>query len=243
MKNKLNIEITSMWLHIFAMIVMLCDHLWATVIPGNDWLTCLGRLAFPVFAFMTVEGYFHTSNFKKYMQRLFIFALISEIPFNLMMGSSWIYWIHQNVLWTFIISLSLIQLLEKVKNKKLWLRILTLFEVLIASVILGIITFCDYNVAGILIVLTFYIFRGKKWWCYLGQMICMYYINCEMLGGLEYVIDILGRSWHIPRQSFAMLALIPIWLYNGKQGYYNKYIKALYYWFYPVHIFILALLK
>ena len=119
MKDKINIEITSMWLHIFAMITMLCDHLWATVIPGNDWLTRLGRLAFPVFAFTTVEGYFKTNNLKKYVQRMLIFALISEIPFNLIMGSSFIYPLHQNVLWTFLISIGLMYLLEKTKQKKI----------------------------------------------------------------------------------------------------------------------------
>lgn len=243
MKDKLNIEITSMWLHIFAMVTMLCDHLWATIIPGNDWLTCLGRLAFPVFAFMIVEGYFKTSNLKKYTLRLFIFALISEIPFNLVMGSSLIYWIHQNILWTFLISIGMIHILEKVKQKNIWLKLLVLVGVLIASIILGVITFCDYNFAGILTVLTFYLFRDNKWWCRIGQLICMWYINCELLGGYEYLIEFMGREWHIQRQSFALLSLIPIWLYNGKQGYYNKYIKALYYWFYPVHLLMLALLK
>ena len=55
-------EITSFHLHIIAMALMLCDHLWATVVPGNDWLTDIGRIAFPIFAYMTVEGFFHTKN-------------------------------------------------------------------------------------------------------------------------------------------------------------------------------------
>ena len=100
MKHKFAIETTSASLHIMAMAFMLCDHLWGTIIPGNDWLTCIGRIAYPIFAFMIVEGYFHTSNLKKYVKRLFIFALLSEIPFNLAMGSRLFYPIHQNVLWT-----------------------------------------------------------------------------------------------------------------------------------------------
>ena len=57
-------ETTSMSLHIIAMTCMLCDHLWGTIVPGNDWLTCVGRISFPIFAFLIVEGYFHTRNLK-----------------------------------------------------------------------------------------------------------------------------------------------------------------------------------
>lgn len=63
--------INSFTLHILAMLFMLCDHLWATLFPAQEWLTCIGRLAFPIFAFMIAEGCYYTSNVKKYMQRLF----------------------------------------------------------------------------------------------------------------------------------------------------------------------------
>ena len=94
MNNRLKIETTSFSLHIMAMIFMLCDHLWGTIINGNDWLTCIGRLTFPIYAFMIVEGYFHTKDFKKYVKRLLLFAVVSEIPFNIAMGSSVFYPIH-----------------------------------------------------------------------------------------------------------------------------------------------------
>ena len=100
-EKKFRLQTTSFSLHIMAMLFMLCDHLWGTVVPGNDWLTCLGRLAFPIYAFMIVEGYFHTKSLKKYVCRLLLFAVISEIPFNLAMGSSIFYPIHQNVLCSF----------------------------------------------------------------------------------------------------------------------------------------------
>ena len=115
MKRKGFLETTSASLHILAMALMLCDHLWGTVVPGNDWLNCIGRLAFPIFAFMIVEGYFHTRSVKKYMLRMLVFAVVSEIPFNLMAGGRIFYPIHQNVLWTFLIALVLIHWNEKAR--------------------------------------------------------------------------------------------------------------------------------
>ena len=102
MNNLKYFNITSTALHIIAMAFMLCDHLWATIIPGNDWLTCIGRVAFPIFAFMIVEGYFHTGNLRQYVMRLLLLAVISEIPFNLMYSSGWIFPFHQNVIWTLL---------------------------------------------------------------------------------------------------------------------------------------------
>lgn len=242
-EKKFRLQTTSFSLHIMAMLFMLCDHLWGTVVPGNDWLTCLGRLAFPIYAFMIVEGYFHTKSLKKYVCRLLIFAVISEIPFNLAMGSSLFYPIHQNVLWSFLISVGLIAWNEKVKEKQIWVRILVGAAAVLIGYIGGIITFVDFYNAGILTVLVFYFFRGKKWWHYIGQAICLYYINFEMLGGLSYEIDIFGQTYFIARQGLALIALIPIWLCKGKQGYHSKAFQYFNYAFYPLHLLILGLLK
>ena len=243
LENKFKLETTSFSLHIMAMAFMLCDHLWGTIIQGNDWLTCIGRLTFPIYAFMIVEGYFHTKNLKKYVGRLLIFAILSEIPFNLAMGSGLFYPIHQNVLWSFLISIGLIHWNEKVKEKQVWKRILVEIASVCIGYVVGLITFVDYYHAGILMVLVFYFFRHKKWWCYLGQFICMWYINCDMLGGLQYEMNVLGQTYFISRQGFALLALIPIWFYKGKQGYHSKTLQFIYYAFYPVHLLILGILK
>lgn len=243
MENKRTIETTSFSLHILAMVFMLCDHLWGTIVPGNDWLTCVGRLAFPIYAFMIVEGYFHTKNIKKYVGRLLLFAVISEIPFNLAMGSRIFYPIHQNVLWSFLLSIGLIRWNENVKEKHLLKRILVGTASVCIGYLVGLITFVDFYHAGVLSVLAFYFFRKKQWWCYLGQLICLWYINVEMLGGFSYEVQILGQTYWIARQGFALLALIPIWLYRGKQGYHSKALQYGYYAFYPVHLLILGLLK
>ncbi len=242
-ENKLKLETTSFSLHIMAMAFMLCDHLWGTIIPGNDWLTCIGRLTFPIYAFMIVEGYFHTKNLKKYVSRLLLFAIISEIPFNLAMGSRIFFPIHQNVLWSFLMAIGLIHWNEKVKEKQVWIRVLVGAATVCIGYIGGIVTFVDYYNAGVLMVLIFYFFRGKKWWCYLGQFVCLWYINFELLGGFSYEINILGQTRFVERQGMALLALIPIWLYRGKQGYHSKTLQFIYYAFYPVHLLILGILK
>jgi hypothetical protein len=242
-ENKYKLETTSFSLHIMAMLFMLCDHLWGTIVPGNDWLTCIGRLTFPIYAFMLVEGYFHTKNLKKYVRRLLVFAILSEIPFNLAMGSSIFYPIHQNVLWSFLIAIGLIHWNEKVKEKKIWLRILVGLAAVCIAYIGGIVTFVDYYNAGILMVLAFYAFRGRKWWCYLGQLLCLGYINFEILGGFTYMVQIFGQTLFVERQGFALLALIPIWLYKGKQGYHSRALQFSYYAFYPLHLLVLGLLK
>jgi len=243
-EKRSRIELSSMGLHILAMFFMLCDHLWGTIVPGNDWLTCIGRISFPIFAFMIVEGYFHTKNLKKYVYRLLLFAVLSEIPFNLAMGSRVFYPIHQNVLWSFLISLGLIQLNEKAKaTQKIWIQLCTGCATVVLGYIAGLLTMVDFYHAGILTVLVFYFFRQRKWWSFIGQFICLWHINTEMLGGLAYEISLWGKTYFFVRQGFAMLALIPIWLYRGKQGYHNKITQFACYAFYPLHLLVLGILK
>lgn len=240
---KIKPDISSCGLHIMAMVLMFCDHLWATVVPGNDWLTDIGRLAFPIFAFMTVEGYFHTRNLKKYVLRLFVFALISEIPFNLMLGSRIFYPIHQNVLWTFLLGIAMIRWNEKAKNAPVWRRILRAASSVAVGFLVGTVTMVDYFGAGVLMVLTFYFLRGRKWWQFAGQLIVLYYINTEILSGFSYQWELFGRTVWVVRQSFAVLALIPIWLYRGRQGHHSKAFRWLCYGFYPAHMLLLALIR
>ena len=238
------LETTSASLHSMAMAFMLCDHLWGTIVPGNDWLTCVGRLAMPIFAFLLVEGYFHTANFKKYMDRMVLFAILSEIPFNLALGGRLFYPIHQNILWSFLISLWLIRRNEQAKaTGKLWRRILTGAATIALGTALGLVTFVDYHYAGILTVLVFYFFRGRKWWHYVGQALFLWYLNTEVLGGLVYEFTIGGQVLSFHQQSFALLALIPIWLYRGKQGRHSKAFRYFCYAFYPAHLLILGSLR
>ena len=236
-----NFELTAAVLHIIAMTLMLMDHLWATLLPANEWLTCAGRVAFPIFAFMAVEGYFHTRSFKKYILRMLLFAVLSEIPFDLMYGGTWFYPVHQNVLWTFLLSLLGVWLMEQVRKKgKTWMYLLVCVLVVLAGLVLGTLCMVDYYGAGVLTVFVFYFLHGRKWWCFLGQLAALYWLNVELLGGLMYPVQLFGMEFELCQQGLALLALIPIWLYRGRQGYHSKPFQYLCYAFYPVHMLLLV---
>lgn len=242
--------ITSFLLHIIAMVLMFCDHLWGTFAGNIPFLGYLGRIAFPIFAFMLVEGFIHTGDRKKYAKRMLLFALISEIPFNLMMEHHFFNPIHQNVLWTFLIGILMMCLYEKVRVRKHWpVRLLLYIIITLVAYVIGFVGFVDYFGYGVLIVSLFYFTRRrpdlkvyqKVILCCI-QVFAMYWINCEMMKGMMIPISLFGFEIEVYKQGFAILALIPIWLYNGRQGAYNKAIKNVYYWFYPVHLFVLGML-
>ena len=147
--------INSNTLKILAMVLMLFDHLWATIVPDNQWMTCVGRLAFPIFAFMISEGYVHTSDYKKYAKRLFIFGLISEIPFNLMSAGFFIYPFHQNVMFTLLLGLLSIREIDRFKKDfKVKTGIFCLLKVAL-FLLIGTVGFVDYNAMGILVIIGF----------------------------------------------------------------------------------------
>ena len=236
-----NFELTAAVLHIIAMTLMLMDHLWATLLPAREWLTCAGRVAFPIFAFMAVEGYFHTRSFKKYILRMLLFAVLSEIPFDLMYGGTWFYPVHQNVLWTFLLGLLGGWGMEQVRKKgKTWMYLLVCVLVVPAGLVLGTLCMVDYYGVGVLTVFVFYFLHGRKWWCFLGQLAALYWLNVELLGGLMYPVQLFGMEFELCQQGLALLALIPIWLYRGRQGYHSKPFQYLCYAFYPVHMLLLV---
>ena len=228
-------------LKIIAMILMLLDHLWGTIIPGNQWMTLIGRMAFPIFAFLIVEGFFHTSDLKKYMKRLFIFGLISEIPFNLIYTGSIIFPFHQNVMFTLLLGLLIINEIDKIKNnkeiKKKIIPILKIFLFLLISII----GFVDYGVTGVLTIVVFYLFRGFKL-AWIGQLISLILLYIVFFEGQSVIFNIFNYEYFLPLQSIGVLSLIFIWLYNGEKGKNNKLIKYLFYSFYPVHMLVIYLI-
>ena len=242
MNETRHFDLSAAALHIIAMTFMLMDHLWATLLPAQEWLTCVGRLAFPIFAFMTVEGYFHTHDLRKYLRRMLVFALLSEIPFDLMYGGTWFYPVHQNVIWTLLLGLLGIHRMEKARKKqKMALYVLTVVLVVTFGAVLGTLGMVDYYGAGVLTMFVFYLLRGRKWWCFLGQLLALYWVNVELLSGLMYPVTIFGTEIELCQQGLALLALIPIGLYRGRQGYHSKPFQYACYAFYPVHMLVIVM--
>lgn len=228
-------------LKILAMVLMLLDHLWGSGVANCWWLTAVGRMAFPIFAFQVAEGYAHTKNFKKYLGRMFLFALISEVPYDLLTGGTWFDPFRQNVMFTFCIALVIIRLMDKARAKSLWLGAVAVLVGAGLGYLLGLFTFVDYFGCGVWMVLAFWLFRDVSWG-WLVQLGAMIYINFHMMGGLEYEVALFGKTFFFPEQGIAVLSLIPIWLYNGKKGLESRAFQYAGYAFYPVHMLILVLI-
>ncbi len=234
--------LTSNMLRIIAVVLMLSDHIWATYMSFGNWMTYIGRMAFPIFAFQIAEGFVHTSNFKNYALRLLGFALITEIPFNLFYSSRFFNPFHQNVLFTLLLGLFAIYVLDNLKKnfKPKNIALSLLWLVLISLV--ATFGFVDYGFLGMLTVVMFYILRNFPF-AWLAQLITMVFINVVLFEGLVFPVEIFGKTFEIPSQGFAVFALIPIWLYGGRKGKSSKIMQYSFYAFYPVHMLVLYLIK
>ena len=224
---------------LLAMAFMLLDHLWATVISGQLWLTCVGRMAFPIFAFLIGEGYAHTHDWKKYAKRLFWFGVISEIPFNLMIFSFPVFPFHQNVMFTLLLGLLAIRFLEVSRNtrkeevgKRAKNAALCLLCVLLGSLLMT-----DYGATGVLMVLLLWSSRNLPH-CREFQLAGMVLLNL-FADGQTIPLTLGSFVWEMPLQAFALLALVWIWLYNGQKGRGGKAFQYFGYAFYPVHMLVL----
>ena len=211
----MRIGINAFTLKMIAIVAMLIDHVGAILFPWVEVLRIVGRIAFPIFAFTLVEGFFHTRDVKKYMLRLGILALVSEIPFDLAFFGVPFAFIHQNVFFTLFLGILMLYLV--VSTPKDFRRVLSVLAVILIADYLH----TDYGSWGILMILCYYVFREKKWLQY---------------GGIA-AINIFAMGYS---QVYAPLALVPIALYNGKEGLKSK---TFFYGFYPVHLIILYLIS
>ena len=224
-------------LKILAMILMLTDHLWGTIVPGARWMTVIGRMAFPIFAFLIAEGYTHTSDFRAYARRLLVFGLISEIPFNLIHGGSWFFPPHQNVIFTLLLGLLCIREIDRFRGEKTIRRGLLSGLKIVLFLLIGTFGLVDYGLTGMLTVIAFYLFRNIKW-APLFQLVSLVLLYIVFFEGESVVLNVFGCEYFLPIQGAGVLALIPIWLYNGKRKkrVRGKVWQYAFYAFYPLHM-------
>jgi hypothetical protein len=244
-KRQSIFDLSSAQLHIIAMSFMLIDHAMKSVVLVDSWIFLLGRLAFPIFAFMVAEGYYHTHDVRKYAGRMLIFAIISEVPYDLLWTGQPFEFADQNVIWTFFIALICMYTIDVVKSKrKKGLSIIASIGITIIGFVVGMLMAVDYGGTGVLMVLLFYFLRDNTWKDRVIQLVAMAFLNIQVLGTSGNIIDINigGSTMEFPMQGFAVLALIPIWLYHGRQGYHSKGFQYFCYAFYPVHLTILVIL-
>ena len=237
--EKTRFGLNSTALRLLAILFMLLDHLWATVVPGNLWMTCAGRLAFPIFAFQLYEGYRHTGDFRRYCLRLLLFALLSEIPFNLFYAGSVLFPFHQNVMFTLLLGLLAIRQADMLRReqgiKRKSLRCLALLAVLAGGVLL----FPDYGLMGVMTVLCFFVFREHR----LFQLAAMAVLNIFAFKGQTIPVSLFGLASDFPIQGFALLSLPLIWLYNGQKGPGGRGLRLFWYIFYPLHMLALYFIQ
>ena len=224
--------LSGSWLKILAMATMLVDHLaafywaedpafqavWFTL--GHRQITpyfvmrAIGRLAFPIFAFLLVEGFTHTRSRFSYGRNLLIFAILSEIPWNLVHSGSWLFR-GQNVLFTLFLGLLGMCAVERYKDdaKRLLASLLGLLAV---SIILR----ADYGCTGFGFILLLYVLRDQR------------------------ILQAIIGSCILPGKWIAGLAFVPISMYNGQRGFIKgKYAKYIFYLFYPLHLLVIYLLR
>lgn len=219
---------SSFVIKIIACVTMILDHIkYSGPIFENFFTEYLGRLSFPLFAFLIAEGYSHTSDLKKYYKRLFIFGLISQIPFmffRMLVGE----WKMLNIMFTLLLGLICITTYDKINKKYISIPIV------IVIIFLGEILRVDYGWLGVMTVFIMYLLRNNKKFLPLvyGIIIFVYYYS---IAGSEYIL--LTRN--VLLMLFTWSSTFIINMYNGEKG---KSIKYFFYWFYPVHMLIVYLL-
>ncbi|MGK0467361.1 TraX family protein, partial [Clostridium sp.] len=231
---------TTSMLKVIAILLMLIDHTGAVIFPDAIILRLIGRLSFPIFAYLIMVGYTKTKSFSKYLTRLFIFAALSQIPFSLAFGEKFtilslsdfiVFFVgipnpHLNVFFTLALGLLALRVWDKEELK--FGRIIIILSLAITAEILH----ADYSMYGIAMILVFYIFRDDKIKTLISQTIVYILFGASQI--LFYVYKspdkILELAWF--SQALSLLALIFIFKYNHKKG---KDLKYFFYAFYPLH--------
>lgn len=239
---------TTSMLKFIACVLMLIDHVGAALFPEILILRIIGRLSFPIFAYLIAVGYTKTNSLSKYLTRLIIFAAVSQIPFSLAFGETiriyslsdfLIFFVggenpHLNIFFTLSLGLLAMRIWHKWESKSCKIM---------AVLILGIVAEyfnTDYGMYGIAMMLAFYIYGNSKNKTIISQVIV--YILFDVSKVLLFLYENPGTTinlvWFI--QGLSILALGFILNYNHKKG---KDLKYFFYAFYPVHLLVIGLIK
>lgn len=235
-ENKQKWGISGSTLKIIAIVTMLIDHIGAAILERGFFysisygqlmagelsfiynldIICrsIGRISFPIFCFLLVEGFLHTHNIKKYALRLFAFCAISEIPFDLAFFGG-ITFQYQNVFFTLLLGLLVLIICEKLEDKNILGKVGQIIVMMVGALIAQMLH-TDYGAFGVFFIFILYFLRNYK----LAQII----------------VGAVSIFW----EKTAPLAFIPIYFYNGKRGINLKYV---FYLFYPVHMIVLYLIR
>ncbi len=224
---------SSFVLKILACVFMFIGHI-PFVFPDTV-IPCIlvGKLAFPIFAFLVSEGYVHTHNLKKYLMRLLVLAVISQLPAFLLFNSNSLY---LNIFFTLALGLISIRFFDKIRNK--YFRIVPVIVLSAVSELLG----CDFGAIGVLMITCFYVFRTNKVGIVLSETLIMVALFAQKLYNYPALNSTIIR-YILLQFLFTIVSLIFIIFYNGKRGKDTRKVKLGFYFFYPIHLTFLCILK
>ena len=240
LENAKTKGLNSNQLKLVAIIAMTIDHLTSTIVPGYSTnplvllLHAIGRLTAPIMWFFIAEGYHYTHNLKKYIARLFVFALISHFAYNFAFGIPFIpfqtsIFNQTSVFWSLawgLVALAIVQ--SKNPKLKTWLRM-----VLVA--LICIVSFCaDWSCIGVLAIVAIGSCRGNFKMQMLGMMLFVFTYCIVYFLFIDKVYGIL--------QLFVALSIPFLKSYNGERGEW-KGMKWFFYLYYPLHLALCGILR
>ena len=218
-------------LKLIACITMLIDHFGHAIVPYlpvpymvEFYYACriMGRLAFPIYCFLLVEGMHHTRSPKKYILRLGVGILLAELPFDILYEGG-ISWAYQSVMVTLTLGAIMLLCMQRVEKKGLKLLLVIPFAILAE------LAKCDYGSWGIVMIAVFALFDRLSM-----QTMGILLVNACMESAM---IPIFGIPMSV--QLFATFAMVPIALYSGRKLSHSRTVQWAFYLFYPVHLLLL----
>lgn len=224
---------TTFHIKLIAIATMVIDHVGLFFFPQFIILRIIGRIAFPLFAWLIANGAIHTRDIRQYGLRLFVLAVVSQIPFalaNTYYGGPLFY---LNVVFTLVAGLLAIYAIRTLENR--FMQALAVF----GAAMLANLIHADYGAAGVLSIVAFYLFFHRKWLMVISQTLILG-VFPALVGYLEVALPAPLSFFYISSyvEAYGLLALGFIALYNGQIGIRAN---ALFYYFYPIQYALIYL--